>query len=162
MLEAVGMVPHTDAKPDVIATIPVNYTDSTMTALTGHLAVPEARWKRPLPAVIVLPNWDGANDYEQERATTLANLGYVAMVADMYGSDKQFVAEFADRIAESGKFQADPTLFVSRVQGAIEQIKLLGDEVDMGEIAIIGYCFGGTVSRRYREGVESCMRGHCF
>jgi len=143
VMEAIGMDPFNSAEPDEITTNPVEYMDG-MTKLTGHLALPATGWKRPLPAVIVLPDWDGANEYEQERATALAQLGYVAMVADMFGSDKQYVAEVSDRIAEIEKFNDDPTLFVTRVQAAIGQIKLLGDEVDMDEIVIIGYCFGGT------------------
>ena len=145
VLEAIGMKPYESAEPDAITTTPVDYMDG-MTALTGHLAMPAAGWKRPLPAVIILPDWDGANEYEQKRATALAELGYVAMVADMYGSDKQYVEAFEDRVAEISKFAADPTMFVTRVQAAIDQIKMLGDDVDMDEIAIIGYCFGGTVS----------------
>jgi len=148
VLEAIGMDPSMSAKPDSITTVPVNYMDN-MTSLTGHLALPEAGWKRPLPAVIILPDWDGANEYEQERATALAKLGYVAMVADMYGADKQYVEAVPDRVAEVTKFFTNPTMFVTRVQAAIEQIKMLGDEVDVAEIAIIGYCFGGTGSVTY-------------
>lgn len=145
MLEAIGVTPAMSAKPETITTMPVEYMDN-MTALTGHLAMPATGWKRPLPAVVILPDWDGANEYEQERATALAELGYVAMVADMFGSDKQFVEAVPDRVAEITKFQMDPTLFVTRVQAAVEQIKMLADDVDMAEIAVIGYCFGGTVS----------------
>ncbi|CAJ1965305.1 unnamed protein product [Cylindrotheca closterium] len=148
VLTAIGVDPPMSAQPDMITTTPVEYMDN-MTNLTGHLAMPSAEWMRPLPAVIILPDWDGVNTYEQERATALAELGYVAMAADMFGSDKQFVEAIPDRIAETGKFGDDPTLFVTRVQAAIEQIKMLGDEVDTNEIAIIGYCFGGTATVTY-------------
>lgn len=149
VLEAIGMDPAMSAQPETISTTRVEYMDG-MTSLTGHLAMPSSGWIRPLPAVIILPDWDGVNTYEQERATALAELGYVAMAADMFGSDKQTVDVIDDRIAEISKFQADPSMFVSRVQAAIDQIKMLGDEVDTEEIAIIGYCFGGTVSWQYR------------
>jgi hypothetical protein len=35
-------------------------------------------------------------------------------------------------------------LFFSRIQDAIDQVKLLTDDVNSEEIAIIGYCFGGS------------------
>ncbi|CAJ1970111.1 unnamed protein product [Cylindrotheca closterium] len=89
VLTAIGVEPPMSAQPDMITTTPVEYMDN-MTNLTGHLAMPSAEWMRPLPAVIILPDWDGVNTYEQERATALAELGYVAMAADMFGSDKQF------------------------------------------------------------------------
>src|SRR5215469_14891522 len=37
------------------------------------------------PAVIVIPEWWGLNDYPRMRAKMLAGLGYVAMALDMYG-----------------------------------------------------------------------------
>ncbi len=46
------------------------------------------------PAVIVLPEWWGMNDYTKMRARMLAKLGYVAMALDIYGDGK--VAETPD------------------------------------------------------------------
>lgn len=147
VLEVFGLSSFESAKPSNTTTNPVDYVDETDgTALRGHLALPTSGWTRPLPAIVILPDWDGANTYEQERATALAELGYVAMVADIYGADLQYVESMDDRIALVGKYASNPDLYFSRIQKAIDQIKLLEDDVDVKEIAIAGYCFGGSVS----------------
>mmetsp|Transcript_9636 Transcript_9636/g.21405 ORF Transcript_9636/g.21405 Transcript_9636/m.21405 type:complete len:570 (-) Transcript_9636:180-1889(-) len=142
--ETLDIVAHESAKPDEIAVEAVKYTAADGTAMMGWLALPEQKWKRPLPAVIILPDWDGVNDYEKQRATALAKNGYVAFAADIYGADKQFVADFSERQRLVMKFNSDPDLYVSRMQMAIQQVKLMDADVDVNEVVMIGYCFGGT------------------
>jgi dienelactone hydrolase len=145
ILEAFGITEFMSAQPEEeLMLTEVNYTGVDGTPLTGHLAMPGPQWQRPLPAVVVFPDWDGVNDYEKERAYALAQEGYVAFAADIYGSDKQFVAEIPQRVEEVTKYRSDPDLYVSRMQNAIDQVKALTDDVDPDEIAIIGYCFGGS------------------
>jgi hypothetical protein len=146
--EAFGITEDESAQPlDGISTVEVDYVDAMDgQALTGHLAMPAGKWERPLPAVVIMPDWDGVNLYEKERATALAELGYVAMAADIYGADKQEVPDIDERIELSTKFSTNPDLYVSRMQAAIDQIKMLDSDVDINEIAVIGYCFGGSVS----------------
>src|SRR5574340_1566711 len=40
------------------------------------------------PAVLVVPEWWGLNDYTRSRTRQLAGLGYIAMAVDMYGDGK--------------------------------------------------------------------------
>ena len=40
------------------------------------------------PAVLVIHEWWGLNDYTKRRAKMLAELGYVAMAVDMYGNGR--------------------------------------------------------------------------
>jgi dienelactone hydrolase len=86
-------------------------------------------------------NWDGNNEYEQQRATLLAELGYIALAADIYGADLQTVLELDQRVELSTKYRTDTALFVQRMETALAQIQLV-DGVDLENIAIIGYCFG--------------------
>jgi dienelactone hydrolase len=145
ILEAFGIIDFESAQPeDEVYVTAVNYTGSDGQALTGHLALPGPEWLRPLPAVVVFPDWDGVNDYEKERAYALAQKGYVSFAADIYGSDKQYVENVDERIKELTIYLEDPDLYVSRMQNAIDQVKALTDDVDANEIAIIGYCFGGS------------------
>src|SRR5688572_19802990 len=37
------------------------------------------------PAVLIIPEWWGLNEYPKMRARELAKLGYIAMAMDMYG-----------------------------------------------------------------------------
>lgn len=119
---------------------PMNYTDAQF-LLQGFLAIPKST---PAPAVVILPDWDGVNFYEQQRATMLAeDLGYVGFAADIYGADKHKVDDRDERIALAGLYRGNATLFASRIQAAVDEVKTL-EEVDSDNVAIIGYCFGGT------------------
>jgi dienelactone hydrolase len=96
------------------------------------------------------------------RLFSLAVEGYVAFAADVYGADMQFVESFDDRIAAVTKYRTDPELFFSRIQDAIDQVKLLTDDVNSEEIAIIGYCFGGSAVVLYSlSGGTDAKVGHC-
>lgn len=70
-------------EPAEIRVTAVPYEDTDGTMLQGYLAMPDETWKRPLPAVVIFPDWDGVNDYEKKRATMLADMGYVAFAADI-------------------------------------------------------------------------------
>lgn len=95
------------------------------------------------PAVIVIPEWWGLNDYPKMRARMLAKLGYVAMALDIYGDGK--VAETPDSaMAYAGPFYAHPEKAKARIDAAIARLRTY-DNVDTAEIGAIGYCFGGGV-----------------
>src|SRR6202046_5338769 len=54
--------------------------------LEGYLAYDDSiTAKGKVPGIVVFPEWWGLNDYIKGRADQLANLGYVAFAADMYG-----------------------------------------------------------------------------
>lgn len=95
------------------------------------------------PAVLVIPEWWGLNEYPRKRARMLAQLGYVAMAVDMYGKGK--VAESPSTAAAySGPFYKDPAKAKLRINSAIAKLKTF-DVVDPYNIGAIGYCFGGGV-----------------
>lgn len=52
-------------------------------ALNGYITVPEG--EGPFPAVVIIHNADGINEYEETRATMLAEMGFVGLAADVYG-----------------------------------------------------------------------------
>jgi dienelactone hydrolase len=146
VLEAFGIAPHEGTLPSMASVVPVDYTGSMdNAALRGYLAMPDDSWAGPLSAVVVLPDWDGVNAYEQERVTALAELGYVAMAADIFGADKQENIEIPERIELVTKFSTNPDLYVARINDAIDQLKMV-EGVDPNEIGLVGYCFGGSVS----------------
>jgi dienelactone hydrolase len=95
------------------------------------------------PAILVIPEWWGLNDYARSRATQLAGLGYFAMAVDMYGEGK--IAQNPKDAGESTKpFYADPALAKSRVDAALSYLRSL-PLADLDNAAAIGYCFGGNV-----------------
>src|SRR5262245_22720910 len=66
-----------------LVTRPVPYTHDG-TQLEGYLAFDDAL-PGPRPAILVVHEWWGLNDYARKRADDLARLGYVAFALDMYG-----------------------------------------------------------------------------
>ena len=119
----------------------VTYT-SNGTTLKGYVAYNEnQQGKRP--AIIVVPEWWGNNDYSKGRARQLAELGYIAIAVDFYGEGK--IAENpADAMAYATPFYKDPQLGLSRMEAALTKIKEY-PQTDPDKIAAIGYCFGGSM-----------------
>jgi dienelactone hydrolase len=123
-----------------VQTKEVDYTDGT-TQLKGFIAYPAAAG--PRPAVIVVHEWWGLNDYVRMRAQKLADMGYVALAVDMYGEGKQ-----AAHPDDAQKFMmevlSNMDTGVKRFQAA-KQFLASDPRVDASKMAAIGYCFGGAV-----------------
>ncbi|ESU18430.1 dienelactone hydrolase family protein [Flavobacterium cauense R2A-7] len=96
------------------------------------------------PAIMVVHEWWGNNDYAKRRAKMLAELGYVAMAIDMYGNGL-VVDNPKDAQENAGKYYANPALLKSRVQAAYDVLSKHA-KVNKSQISSMGYCFGGTVS----------------
>ena len=72
------------------------------------------------PAILVIPEWWGCNDYTKRRANMLAELGYIAIAVDMYGEGK--IAENPKEAQElATSFYKNPELALSRLKAAIEK-----------------------------------------
>lgn len=115
--------------------------------LVGYLAyddATQAEGAKKLPAVLVVHEWWGLNDYARMRAARLAELGYVAFAVDMYGQGKT-TADAAEAGQWAGAIKADPKLMRERIKAAFDLMSK-HDLVDARKIAVIGYCFGGTVA----------------
>jgi dienelactone hydrolase len=122
------------------------------TALAGVLVWDDAV-KPPRPGVLVVHQWLGLTDYEQHRAEMLAQLGYVAFCADIYGKGVR-PANTKEAGVEATKFKSDRQLLRARVVAALDVLKK-SNLVDTKRIAAIGYCFGGTaVIELARSGAE--------
>lgn len=119
---------------------PIDYKDGDA-ALEGYLAYDD-EISGQKPAVIVVPEWHGLNDYAKSRAEQLAALGYVGFAIDMYGKGIQ--AEDHEEAAQlSGVYRNDRNLMRVRAKAALDTLKT-NPLVDTSKIAAIGYCFGGT------------------
>jgi dienelactone hydrolase len=111
------------------------------TVLQGFMAWNDAQQGRR-PGVLVVHQWMGLTDYEKVRAEQLADLGYVAFAADIYGKGvRPQTREEAG--VQAGKFKSDRALLRARVKAGLDVLHA-SDLVDPARIAAIGYCFGGT------------------
>jgi len=101
------------------------------------------------PAVLVVPEWWGLNDYPRMRARKLAELGYIAMAADVFGNGK--IAVNPTEAQEfTAPFYKDPTLAKKLLDAALQKLKEL-PQTDPNNVAAIGYCFGGYMVLNYAK-----------
>ncbi len=101
----------------------------------------DAKGKRP--AVIVVHEWWGHNDYVRARAKQLAEMGYVALAVDMYGDGK--TASHPDNaMAFMSEATKDKVQAAERFNAGLALLRA-NEHVDAQNIAAIGYCFGGAV-----------------
>ena len=125
----------------------VNYTANGVT-LKGFIAWDDAvKGKRSV--VLVVHEWWGLNDYSKMRARKLAELGYLAMAVDMFGNGDTASNPAGARQLTS-QFYNDPTLAKTRLDAALSKIKE-NPRADAGNIAAIGYCFGGSMVLNYAK-----------
>ena len=134
---ALGLVVSAAA---AIKTEVVEYKDGD-TVLEGFVAYDDTKAGRR-PGVLVVHDWTGLGDYAKRRAKMLAELGYVALAADIYGKGVR-PSDPADAAKEAGKYKADLPLLRRRVTLGFDEL-LKRPEVDAQKTAAIGYCFGGT------------------
>lgn len=113
------------------------------TALEGYLAYPaDAAPGAKLPGIVVFHDWMGLGPGPKRRAEQLAELGYVAFAADVYGKGVRPESP-ADAGKLAGKFKDDRPLMRARGQAALASLVASG-RVDPSKVVAMGYCFGGT------------------
>jgi dienelactone hydrolase len=95
------------------------------------------------PAVLIVHEWWGMNDYTKMRARQLAELGYMAMAVDLFGHGKN-ASNPQEAMDLTRPFYGNPQLAKIRLDAALKKIKEY-PETDTDNIAAIGYCFGGWV-----------------
>jgi dienelactone hydrolase len=130
--------------PSRIAQKPIPYEHNGV-KLEGWLAHDEAidpAQKRP--GILIIPEWWGVNDYVKRRAREIAELGFVAFVADMFGAG--VITTDAKKAGElAGRFYGKP-IMAERARAGLDQL-LAQPAVDRARVAAIGYCFGGATAQ---------------
>lgn len=119
----------------------VTYNDGDI-VLEGYIAYDESiTGKRP--GVLVVHEWTGINDYTLQRSRQLAEMGYFAFAADIYGKGiRPSTPEEAGK--QASVYKNDRLLMRKRIILALDEIRKQS-YVDSEKISAIGYCFGGTV-----------------
>jgi dienelactone hydrolase len=118
------------------------------TVSRGYLVRPDAAG--PRPGIVIFHEAPGLNDNVKRRAGMLAELGFVALGADMYGGGT--VAKDGDEAMRlMGGLRADTALLRGRARAALDA--LAGQTgVDRGRLAATGYCFGGFTALELARG----------
>ena len=124
-----------------IRTEDVTYTAGDTTC-KGCIAY-DAAAGGPRPGVLVVHEWWGLNDYIRGRARMLAELGYTALAADMYG-DGRTAGDPDGAGALMNAVLGNMDAGTARFKAAYDA--LAGHpSADAGRMAAIGYCFGGAM-----------------
>ena len=118
------------------------------TALQGYLAYDDAQaGKRP--GVLLVHRRDGMSELTLENARMVAKLGYVAFAPDIFGKSNR-PKKTEEEQALSAAFNKDRPLMRARAEAGLEVLKQ-NELVDAAHIAVVGYCFGGTVAVELAE-----------
>jgi carboxymethylenebutenolidase len=117
----------------------VNYFNSS----SGYLVYPSATTGKKVPAVIMIHENRGLNDYIRSMANTLAREGYVVLAVDLFKGQVAQTSQQAQQLSSSAR--SNPAATISNLQAAVNYVSSL-PLVDSSKIASIGWCFGGGQS----------------
>ncbi|HUC85503.1 MAG TPA: dienelactone hydrolase family protein, partial [Candidatus Acidoferrales bacterium] len=98
----------------------IEYTQAG-TPLAGILVWDDST-SGPRPGVLVVHQWLGITTYEKHRAEMLAQLGYVAFCADIYGKGMR-PKDPAEAGAEAAKYKSNRPLLRERVKAGLDELK---------------------------------------
>jgi dienelactone hydrolase len=135
-----GLAAFTSAAFAKVKTETVLYKDGDV-ELEGFLAYEDTKSSLSR-GILVIHDWTGLQDYAKSRATQLAELGYAAFAADIYGKGVR-PTDPKECAVQAGTYKNDLPLLRRRVLLGLEQLKKR-KFVDSTRLAAIGYCFGGT------------------
>jgi dienelactone hydrolase len=135
------------ASADTTNSVPSIKTDSVLYSSNGkqskgYIAYDENK-KGKLPVVVVISEWWGVTNYTKRRARQLADLGYFAIDADLFGGGDT-ATNPKEAMAFTKPYYTNPQLALSVVQAAISRAASF-PQADTSRIAAIGYCFGGFI-----------------
>jgi dienelactone hydrolase len=130
------------AEEPAVKTQKLEYTNGK-TKMVGYLAFDDTGGGRR-PGIIVFPEAFGLNAHARASAERLAQLGYVALAADINGNGVVYddLAQLAPVIQS---LYADRSEWRSRARAALDAL-LAQPRVDNQRLAAIGYCFGGATT----------------
>lgn len=123
----------------MIQTKKIEYQTADM-IYEGYLAYDD-QGNEKKPAVLVIHDWSGRNDFACQRAEQLAELGYIGFAIDLFGkgkigNTKEEKSAFIKPLVENRQ------LIRQRILAALDTIKKL-EQVNTAKIGAIGFCFGG-------------------
>lgn len=137
LLVAAALLPLPTFAADAISPVEVSYPSGSET-VKGLLYLPQDSSTQRHPAVIVIHEWWGLNDWVKQQAADLAAHGYVALAVDLY----------------RGQVAADPDMAHQLSRGlpqdrGIRDLKAADDflhadkHVNGTRIGTVGWCMGG-------------------
>lgn len=132
---------HGDAKATVTTVVPMpaHGTNVTFGEAMGYLSLPDAKGKHP--AIIVIQEWWGLNDWVRQQADRFAKQGYVALAVDLYRGKIADTPDLAHELSRGLPHDRG----VADLKAGFELLSKRSD-VDAAKIGVIGWCMGGGYS----------------
>jgi len=112
----------------------------------GYLALPEG--EGPFPAVILIHEWNGLVDRIRQTADAFAAHGYIALAADLYSGRTGGNRE--ENMALVREVRADEPTMIANLNAAVAWLE--SSTPATGQVATIGWCFGGGIALSYALG----------
>ena len=114
----------------------------------------DAALKGDRAAILIVPDWKGRRELDENMARDLAVKGYVVFSADMYGKATRPKNDDESGKAAGAFYGEGSNKMREHAKAALEQLQAVKN-VDKKRIAAIGFCFGGcTVLELARSGAE--------
>src|SRR3954463_9923925 len=120
---------------------PVTYKAGD-TTMKGFVVYDDAK-KDKRPGIVMVHEWWGITKHVHNEARKLAEQGYTAFIADMYG-DAKTADNPKDAGALSGSVMKDAKVMEQRFNAARADLAKQAS-VNAQRIGAVGYCFGGAV-----------------
>ncbi len=116
----------------------VSYPSGSET-VSGYLAVPDGAGRKP--ALVVIHEWWGLNDWVKAKADGFAKQGYVALAVDLYRGKVATDADMAHQLMRG--LPDDRALRDMKAAAAYLRSR---PDVEVAKLASIGWCMGGGLS----------------
>lgn len=114
-------------------------------------------------AVIVIHENRGLNDWARLFADKLAAEGYLVIAPDLISNTrgKKRTSDFENPdAARDALYDLDPAQVTADLDAAYKYIK--NDASSTGEVAVIGFCWGGSQTFRYATNNQNISSAHVF
>ena len=123
------------------------------TKVSGYLALPEGEGTHP--ALIVVQEWWGLNDWVKQQADSLAKYGYIALAVDLYKGKVANTQEMAHQLM-SGLAEDEG---IDMLRAGADFLRGRSD-VRAQAVGVIGWCMGGGYAIRLAAadpGIRACV-----
>ena len=132
------------------------------TELEGFLAVPTEPSKAARPVVLVIHAWAGQDDFARAKAHMLAELGYLGVAIDVYGTGRRGSTQ-----EECSKLMTpwleNRAALRTRLLAGVAAAKTI-EGGDPERLGVIGFCFGGLcaldLARANAPGLRAAVAFH--
>lgn len=105
------------------------------------------------PLVVLVHDWDGLTEYEQNRALMLNKLGYNVFAVDLFGQGVR-PTKMEDKRQHTGELYQNRAKLQKLMQAGLQQAGALGGNLE--NAVVMGYCFGGAaVLEAARAGMKA-------